>query len=268
VAIRVATFWQRGCRRPELLASCLLGSGAIMRHSIITSICFATVLILGSAFDDTRANDLTGIPHILDGDTVAINGIRVRLQGIDAPEMEQFCLDNKGRRADCGKGVRDRLREKSAGRAWTCKVLGQDVYSRSLARCNVGGEDIQKWLVRSGFALSYKQYSHDYDADEQAARNAHAGLWSGAFIAPWDWRHRNTSTEILGAVSVPLNAQKILLRPDTIIPKGTTPAPKVNTTAVTTTHSRGGCGSRGGPGYRLANGKCASWHKSHKHRKH
>jgi endonuclease YncB( thermonuclease family) len=110
-----------------------------------------------------------------------INGVRVRLQGIDAPETEQFCLND-------------------TGRPWMCKVSGQDIYSRSLARCYVGGEDIQKWLVHSGFALSYKYYSHDYDADEQAAREAHAGLWSGAFIAPWDWRHRNTSTEILGAV--------------------------------------------------------------------
>jgi hypothetical protein len=49
---------------------------------------------------------------------------------------------------------------------------------------------------------------------ETAAREARAGLWSGAFIAPWDWRSRNKSTEILGAVSVPIDAQKVLLRPD------------------------------------------------------
>jgi endonuclease YncB( thermonuclease family) len=226
----------------------------------------ATVLILSWGFGSTRADDLTGIPRIIDGDTVAINGVKVRLQGIDAPETEQFCLNDKGQPADCGKGVRERLREKSAGRAWACKVLGQDIYSRSLARCYVGGEDIQKWLVRSGFALSYKHYSHDYDADEQAAREARAGLWSGAFIAPWDWRHRNTSTEILGAVSVPIDAQKILLRPEAAIPKATATAPKVSTARGATTHGRrGGCGSRGGPGYRLANGKCASWHRHRSH---
>lgn len=224
----------------------------------------ATIMVLSCAISGARAEDLTGIPRIVDGDTVAINGTKVRLQGIDAPETEQFCLDDKGQPAECGKGVRDRLIEKSAGRPWTCKVSGQDVYSRSLARCYVGGEDIQKWLVRSGLALSYKHYSHDYDADEQAAREAHAGLWSGAFIAPWDWRHRNTSTEILGAVSVPIDAQKILLRPGAGTPKATTTAPKIKTNTVTT-HSHGGCGSRGGPGYRLANGKCASWHKHRSH---
>ncbi len=245
-----------------------MGAAMTMRPvKRITLILAATVLILSCGFGGTRANDLTGIPRIIDGDTVAINGVKVRLQGIDAPETDQFCLDDKGQPADCGQGVRDRLIEKSAGRPWTCKVLGQDIYSRSLARCYVGGEDIQKWLVRSGLALSYKHYSHDYDADEQAAREAHAGLWSGAFIAPWAWRHRNTSTEILGAVSVPIGAQKILLRPEAAPPKTTIATPKVNTISVATTHihGHGGCGSRGGPGYRLANGKCASWHKRRSH---
>jgi hypothetical protein len=66
-------------------------------------------------------------------------------------------------------------------------------------------------MVRSGWALSFVRYSHAYDSDEALARNAHAGVWSGAFIAPWDWRHRNTRTPILGAASVPVNAQLVLL---------------------------------------------------------
>jgi hypothetical protein len=73
------------------------------------------------------------------------------------------------------------------------------------------GEDVSKWMARSGWALSFVRYSHAYDADEVVAREAHAGLWSGAFIAPWDWRHRNKTTIILGAATVPVNAQTILL---------------------------------------------------------
>jgi hypothetical protein len=65
-------------------------------------------------------------------------------------------------------------------------------------------------MVRSGWALSFVRYSHAYDADEVAARENRAGLWSGSFIAPWDWRHRNKTTIILGAASVPVNAQTIL----------------------------------------------------------
>jgi endonuclease YncB( thermonuclease family) len=215
------------------------------------------------AIGGAHADDISGIPQIIDGDTVSINGVRVRLQGIDAPETEQFCLSDKSLPAECGKGVRDRLREKSAGRPWTCKVMGQDTYKRSLARCYVGGEDIQKWMVRSGLAMAYRQFSHDYDSDEEAARSARAGLWSGAFIAPWDWRHRNASTVVLGAVSVPIGSQKVLLRSEAPAPTPTVAIPKTSSGAVITTHlkARTGCGSRGGPGYRLANGKCASRHK-------
>jgi hypothetical protein len=80
-----------------------------------------------------------------------------------------------------------------------------------VARCEVDGEDIQKWLVRNGWALSYTRFSHDYDADEKEAREAKAGMWQGAFIAPWDWRVRNKKTAILGAAKPPANANAILL---------------------------------------------------------
>ena len=81
-----------------------------------------------------------------------------------------------------------------------------DRRGRIVARCEVDGEDIQKWLVASGWALSYVRVSHDYDADEKAAREAKAGMWQGAFIAPWDWRVRNKKTTILGATKPPENA--------------------------------------------------------------
>jgi hypothetical protein len=65
--------------------------------------------------------------------------------------------------------------------------------------------------VKNGWALSYVRFSHDYDADEKAAREAKAGMWQGAFIAPWDWRVRNKKTVILGFAKPPENAHAILL---------------------------------------------------------
>ena len=65
--------------------------------------------------------------------------------------------------------------------------------------------------MRSGWALAYARFSHDYDADEKAAREAKAGMWQGAFIAPWDWRVRNKKTAILGAAKPPPNAHAVLL---------------------------------------------------------
>ena len=169
-------------------------------------------MLLAVGMTSTHAEDLIGVPRIVDGDTVVISGVKVRLEGIDAPEKDQFCLDDKSQPRECGKEVLYQLDKKSAGRSWTCRVSGQDRFHRSLASCYIDGEDIQRWMVRSGLALSFTRYSHAYDEDEKAAREARAGLWSGAFYAPWDWRSRNKSTEILGAVSVPIDAQKILLR--------------------------------------------------------
>jgi len=65
--------------------------------------------------------------------------------------------------------------------------------------------------VRTGWALAFSRFSHDYDADEKEAREAKVGMWQGAFIAPWDWRVRNKKTAILGAVKPPENAHAILL---------------------------------------------------------
>lgn len=97
------------------------------------------------------------------------------------------------------------------GRPWTCTGKGQDRYGRTLATCRVGGEDVDRWIVRAGWALSFTRYSQAYDGDQAAAQQARAGLWAGSFIAPWDWRARNAQTVILGAAAVPANAHSILL---------------------------------------------------------
>jgi hypothetical protein len=66
-------------------------------------------------------------------------------------------------------------------------------------------------MVRYGWALAFVKYSDRYVGDEATAHDAKAGIWAGAFIAPWNWRSRSKQTIILGAVSVPANAQELLL---------------------------------------------------------
>jgi hypothetical protein len=68
-------------------------------------------------------------------------------------------------------------------------------------------------MVRQGLALAYVHYSTEYVSLEATAREQHRGMWSGAFIAPWDWRHRDKQTEVLGAVSIPATARAELLAP-------------------------------------------------------
>jgi hypothetical protein len=68
-------------------------------------------------------------------------------------------------------------------------------------------------MVQQGWALAYVKYSSAHRQVEEDARTNQRGLWRGAFIAPWDWRHRSKQTVILGSRSVPIDAQKILLAP-------------------------------------------------------
>ena len=133
------------------------------------------------------------------------------LGGIDAPSTDQLCLNTNGERWACGVAARDELIKHVGGKSWSCHVKTTDRRGRIVARCEVDGEDIQKWLVASGWALSNARISHDYDVDEKVSREAKAGMWQGAFIAPWDWRVRNKKTNILGATKPPPNAHAILL---------------------------------------------------------
>jgi endonuclease YncB( thermonuclease family) len=182
----------------------------------------ATQLIIATAFASaaiswsSRAystDDLTGLAHVIDGDTVTIGTTHIRLEGIDAPEMDQVCLNIKGERWSRGIASRDQLSSHIDGRTISCAARGQDRYSRTLAGCSVSGENLNAWMVREGWALAYLQYSREYVADEGAARKERKGMWAGAFIAPWDWRHRNERTAILGALSVPLTSQAELMAP-------------------------------------------------------
>src|SRR5262249_15966539 len=88
---------------------------------------------------------------------------------------------------------------------------GTDRYGRTLAVCSVEGDDLNAWMVREGWALAFVRYSTAYVKEEEKAHSAERGLWRGAFIAPWDWRHRDKGTTILGPLFVPITAQKQLL---------------------------------------------------------
>ena len=159
-----------------------------------------------------QAADITGPAKVREGDQIQIGASKIRLGGIDAPAVDQLCLNNTGERWTCGAAARDELIKHTDGKDWTCHVRqAADRRGRVVARCEVNGEDVQKWMVKNGWALSYARVSHDYDADEAAAREAKAGMWQGAFIAPWDWRVRNKKTTILGAAKAPPNAHAILL---------------------------------------------------------
>jgi endonuclease YncB( thermonuclease family) len=160
-----------------------------------------------------NAREISGAVRVVDGDTLLIGETRIRLEGIDAPETDQVCLDASGQRWTCGILARDRLSQHINSRQVTCTDNGHDRYGRVLGVCKTEGEDLNAWMVREGLALAYVKYSNAYIPEESAARVAQRGMWSGSFVAPWDYRHRNKATVILGAVAVPVVAQAKLLAP-------------------------------------------------------
>jgi endonuclease YncB( thermonuclease family) len=172
---------------------------------------FLLALVVFALPTIAQAADITGVAKVREGDQIQIGNTRIRLGGIAAPSVDQLCLNTKGERWTCGVAARDELIKHTENKSWTCHARQTDRRGRLVARCEVDGEDIQKWLVKSGWALAYVRFSRDYEADEKAAREAKAGMWQGAFIAPWDWRIRNKKTTILGAAKPPENANAILL---------------------------------------------------------
>ncbi|WP_051380691.1 thermonuclease family protein [Bradyrhizobium sp. WSM1743] len=175
-----------------------------MKHRVMMVALFAIIT------SPVCAAKLSGPPRILDGNTIELEKTKLRLSGIDAPETDQICLDAHGRKWACGVAARDELIKHSNGRTWDCHTTGVDEYGRSRGSCFIEGEDVNAWMVRSGWALSGLS-THTYAIYEVVASKAYAGLWSGAFIAPWDWRRRNKGTIIIGASSVPIDAQELLL---------------------------------------------------------
>jgi len=169
------------------------------------------IVLLVSVSTASLAAEVTGVAKIVAGESVQVGNTRIRLQGMDAPEADQICLDQKGESWPCGVAARDQLTKLAGNGPWTCRGNAKDRFGRLIATCEVNGEIVQKSMVRNGWALSFVRYSHVYDADEAAARAAGAGLWSGAFIAPWDWRNRSKQTAILGATSVSAEAKSKLL---------------------------------------------------------
>ena len=146
------------------------------------------VVVAGALCTSTFGADLSGRVSVIDGDTIEIHGQRIRLYGIDAPEHDQNC-EAGGKQYPCGQQAALALADRIGQRPSTCEQRDIDRYHRIVAVCQAGGEDLNAWMVRQGWALAYRQYTTAYVPDEDAARATGAGIWRGTFTAPWDWRH-------------------------------------------------------------------------------
>lgn len=150
-------------------------------------ILLAATAVLSSACS-TQASDLIGRASVVDGDTIEVQGTRIRLHGIDAPESNQACTSQAGRRWRCGQQAALALADHLGSRPLRCETRDIDQYGRLVAECFLGTDSINRWMVRNGWAIAYRQYSRAYVGDEQLARQEERNIWSGDFQEPADHR--------------------------------------------------------------------------------
>jgi endonuclease YncB( thermonuclease family) len=131
---------------------------------------------------------VSGRATVIDGDTLDIAGERVRLEGIDAPEVGQTCGGGWFGTWACGSQATAQLRWLVGARRVDCSSAGRDKYGRVLGWCTVAGQDINAEMVRSGFAWAFVKYSARYQAIEADARKAKVGVWKGDAQPPWLYR--------------------------------------------------------------------------------
>jgi hypothetical protein len=114
---------------------------------------------------------------VLDGDTLDIGLVRIRLHGIDAPELGQACAAASGGTWDCGTAAANRLAALVAGKNLACTGIERDAYGRIIATCLAGGRDVAEVMVAEGLAWAFLEYSRDYAATEDGPRAAGRGIW-------------------------------------------------------------------------------------------
>lgn len=147
----------------------------------------------------TAPGPVTAGVRIVDGDTLAIDGVKYRINGIDAPEAGQTCQRANGRDWRCGKAATDRLFALTDGRDIRCDALARDGYGRVVARCFADGRDLAAAMVREGLAWAFRKFSDEYAGQEARARRAGIGIWQGAATPAWEFRQARWTKATQGA---------------------------------------------------------------------
>ena len=129
----------------------------------------------------------TDVLKVVDGDTIVLNGEKIRFSGIDTPELKQKCIKND-QKVFCGVLAKKLLLEKIGNKTPECIREGKDIYKRTLAECFINGESLSVFLVRNGYAFAYRKYSDKFIKEEEFAKKNKNGLWSMKFEYPWDFR--------------------------------------------------------------------------------
>ena len=126
--------------------------------------------------------------RVVDGDSLFIDDMEIRLQGIDAPEYHQHCFDANQKEYHCGDEAYKAL----------LSLVSEDVYCKQKLRDNYTpmdfrtlkaiGKDINAEMVRLGWAVAYDHYTDVYVEMQNEAKYNKRGIWQGKFMRPEFYR--------------------------------------------------------------------------------
>src|SRR6187431_1083668 len=168
---------------------------------------FLVAVLLFIVVPAGRSSAATAI--VRDGGTLQLGNVTYRLDGIDAPTVDQLCIDQNADSWACGIEARDQLVKLIGGRQVRCDDLGADptFKKRRLGVCKIEGGDptsLSQLLVRQGFALNIDASATGrFKTDEARARDDRQGLWKGCFAAPREFRTGKKDGALLGAACRP-----------------------------------------------------------------
>lgn len=158
----------------------------IILQSLLVIVLFSVLFVAAAWLESRTMRIFSGKALVVDGDSLVIDGARVRLAGIDAPELGQTCPGENGVWR-CGRHSRDALARLIDKRSVRCRTERVDRYGRWLGRCHVGSTDINRTMILDGWAVSYGGFG----SEEAKARRARRNLWAGQFERPSEWRRRH-----------------------------------------------------------------------------
>ncbi len=177
----------------------------LVKDGIIAALILVMGTLIAAKVDGLNQERFSGRFTAVDGDTVSRDGERFRLVGIDAPELNQTCLRDNNE-WPCGVEAKAYMKTLLQSGTVECSGNERDRYKRLLVRCSVDGRDVAAQIVAAGYAVTTEYFL--FSREQALAQNQRAGIWSGTFEQPRDWRREHKAADM----DVPLAGVLSLVR--------------------------------------------------------